>query len=178
MNPASYRTAPPRFACPYFMNSWCLVQIKRRSWLVTWASAAPDDEGHGGDDESAAHEHHRGELFAQDRAAEDDRDDRVHVSVRGDGGGGEAADGDAVGGQGQDRAGADQIGQGQPGTQRDLAQAEPAELAGGRGQGQDDRPADPPPPAAGRGQEPAAGGAFSAGRTGSCRPPSRRWQTG
>src|ERR1700761_310999 len=94
MSPASYRTAPPRVACPYFMNSWCLVQIKRRSWLVTWASAAPDDEGDGGDDEDAAHQHHRGELFAQDRAAEDDRDDRVDVGVGGDGGGGEAGTGE------------------------------------------------------------------------------------
>src|SRR6201996_3198128 len=117
MSPASYRTAPPRVACPYFMNSWCLVQIIRRSWLVTWGSAAPDDEGDGGDDEGAAGQHHRGELFAQDRAAQDDRDDRVDVGVGGNGGGGEAADGDAVGGQGQDRAGADQVQQGQPGSE-------------------------------------------------------------
>src|SRR6201999_4076779 len=117
MSPASYRTAPPRVACPYSMNFRCPKQIKPGKWLVTWASAAPDDQGDGGDDEGAADQHHRGELFAQDRAAQDDRDDRVDVSVGGDGGGGEAADGDAVGGKGQDRARADQVQQGQPGAE-------------------------------------------------------------
>ena len=95
MSPASYRTAPPRVAYPYFMNFRCTKQIggcgsripagggdepsprgtghRAGDRLVAGRAAAPDDEGDGHDNQATADQHRGRQPLVQQRRAEDDR---------------------------------------------------------------------------------------------------------